>query len=210
MTRHPETLENRVESPLCRKYYKHILAGDLLVKQPYTSIMELPRLEKIVLNTTSKTFALDKKNVIPAQIALELLSGQRAATTRAAKSIATFKIRQDQILGARVTLRREPMATFLYKLIHTVLPRVGDLETLGAKRRNTLLRPGQRRPARTDLSRGIENWMVFPELQHHFELFETLRGLQFTMVFKTPRLGDFELLTTALQLPIKGTSKNAT
>jgi len=112
--------------PLSEKYYKKVVAYDLLLKQNYTSIMQLPRLDKLVVNTTSKIYINDKKYIIFTLAALELISGQKPQLTYARKSIANFKVRQDQIIGCRVSLRENLMYTFLDKLSKIVFPRLRD------------------------------------------------------------------------------------
>ena len=87
---------------LSKKYYQDILIFDLILKQNVTTVMQLPRVDKIVLNTTSKNYVNDKKFINSTLGALELLSGQNVQLTNSRKSIANFKIRQDQILGCKV------------------------------------------------------------------------------------------------------------
>lgn len=176
-------------STQCQKYYQQIISQDLILKQNYRTIMELPSIKKIILNTTSKLYVLDKKYIIPAFIALELLSGQKMKSTYAKKSIATFKIRKNQTLGCKTTLRDQVMYTFLHKFVKIILTRIrdfsGNLDYNG------------------NLSIGMTNCMIFPELENNFELFESLRGFNITFVVSTQHKQDALLLYTAFQIPIE-------
>jgi large subunit ribosomal protein L5 len=174
------------------KFYRKIICSDLILKQNYTNIMELPSIHKIVLNTSSKLYVLDKKNIIPALAALELITGQQAKMTYAKKSIASFKIRQHQLLGCQVTLQNQRMYFFLEKFFSVVLPRIRDfsgIPVLGIRRNTTF-------------SLGITQLMIFPELENHFEIFQFLRGININLVIFSRKKHDAFLLYTALQFPV--------
>ena len=111
---------------LSEKYYKNVLSYDLLLKQHYNSIMQIPRLEKLVVNTASKIYINDKKHIVFTLAALEFISGQKPQLTYARKSIANFKVRQHQIIGCRVTLRENQIYVFLDKLSKIVFPRLRE------------------------------------------------------------------------------------
>jgi large subunit ribosomal protein L5 len=178
----------REEWRLLPKYYQHIISHDLLLKQNYSTLMEIPFLEKIVCSTTSKMYSADKKHVLPAASALELLSGQKATWTYAKKSIATFQIRQDQILGCKVDLRKRHMYNFLNKWCRLISPRLRDGVFLQKNSHDTL-------------SLGINTVMIFPELETHFELMENFRGLSLNFRVLESKKQDTFLLLSAFQFP---------
>ncbi len=110
-------------------------------------------------------------------------------STYAKKSIATFKIRKNQTLGCKTTLRDQVMYTFLHKFVKIISSRIryfsGNLDYNG------------------NLSLGISNCMIFPELENNFELFESLRGFNITFVVSTQQKQDALLLYTAFQIPLE-------
>ena len=188
---------------LSKNYYHEILAYDLLLKQNVSSIMQLPVLDNIVLNTTSKIYVQDKKQSVSTLAALELISGQKSQFTFAKKSIANFKIREDQLLGCHVVLHKKKMYLFLEKLSKIVFPRDAVLKKSGSdftkKERKDFQFSKQK--AKFAKSFGFQNMMHFPELEKHYELVENFRGLTCTFVMKqaTPRL--CALLLSGFQLP---------
>ena len=181
-----------VKGSLATKYYQQIICHDLLLKQSYGNIMELPSINKIILNTTSNLFVQDKKYILPALVALEFITGQKIKYTSAKKSIATFKIRQNQILGCKITLRNQSMYNFLSKFIIIIAPRVRDFSGIIKKIVHNHIH----------FTLGIKNLMIFPELENHFELFETCKGLNITLSISTKKANDALLLYSAFQIPI--------
>lgn len=175
------------QSNLSKKYYQNILAYDLILKQNYTSIMQLTRIEKISLNTTSKSYVVDKKYLLFTLAALELISGQKPQLTYAKKSVANFKIRQHQILGCKVVLRKTLMYAFLERLSKIIFPRIRDsskqkyiIQTnqpfLFAKKKNST--------EYNTFTFGLKNLMIFPELENHFQLVDNFRGMNLTFVLR--------------------------
>jgi large subunit ribosomal protein L5 len=173
------------------KYYQQIICQDLLLKQSYNNVMELPSINKINLNTSSHLFVQDKKYIVPALVALEFITGQKIKYTSAKKSIATFKIRQHQILGCKITLRNEYMYNFLSKFLVIIAPRIRDFSGITRKNKQNF-----------HFTVGIKNLMIFPELENHFELFETCKGLNITFCISSKKAKDALLLYSAFQLPI--------
>lgn len=173
---------------LGRNYYEKILTYDLILKQNYTTIMQLPRLDKIVLNTTSKNYVSEKKNILFTLAALELISGQKPQLTHARKSVANFKIRQSQILGCKVVLRENLMYVFLEKVSRIILPRVRDSDykkdvTLFIQKKFCNAKKQRTKQSQVlSYTIGLKNLMSFPELENHFELVENFRGMNCTFV----------------------------
>ena len=223
--KHLPILKNNLITNLSKNYYEKVLTYDLILKQNYTNIMQLPRIEKIVLNTTSKNYVNDKKYILFTLAALELLSGQKPQLTYAKKSVANFKIRQHQILGCKVVLRKNLMYIFLEKLSRIILPRIRDsakknhmtqinqnLEFSHSLKKNFFGPYSTKSKEFIAYTFGLKNLMMFPELENHFELVENFRGMNLTFVlsacpnanFKNQTDNSIELLLilSGLQIPL--------
>jgi len=129
------------------------------------NINEVPRLEKIVLNMGVGEATGDKKKLESARNDLTLISGQKVSTTKARKSVATFKLRDGMNIGCKVTLRKERMYEFLDRLINISLPRVRDFRGLSPKSFD----------GRGNYALGIKEQIVFPEIS--YDDVDTIRGL---------------------------------
>ena len=172
-------------------HYKETISYDLILKKNIENILEIPKLEKIILNTTSKVIAHDKKYIIPGLIALEILCGQKQKTTAAHKSISGFKLRENQLIGCKVDLRGELMFHFLEKLITIVLPRVRNFRGIFFKFFD----------GKGNLNLGLSSLLIFPELENYFEYFEFIRGINITLVTSNNKLKpDFFFKKTRLIL----------
>lgn len=191
---------------LSKKYYQDVLVYDLILKQNYTSIMQLPRLEKIVLNTTSKMYINDKKHILFTLAALELLSGQKPQLTFARKSVANFKVRQHQIIGCKVTLHQNQMYTFLDKLSKIVFPRIRDhsklkpqLELKNLEKNSFNMKKSNKLGTFTF---GLQNMMIFPELENHYELVDNFRGMDLSFIISNSNNKTSSLFLSGFQLPV--------
>jgi len=190
---------------LSKKYYQDILIFDLILKQNVTTIMQLPSVEKIVLNTTSKNYVNDKKFMNSTLGALELLSGQNVQLTHSRKSIANFKIRQDQIVGCKVVLGENSMYDFLDKLSKVIFPRIRDYS-----KNNSLFQTNRNYPEKCSkiaYNFGFQNMMIFPELENHYDLVEIFRGMNCTFVLSNCTPKTSLLLLSGFQLPFGSVSK---
>ena len=116
-----------------KEKYNNEIIKDLMTKYSYKSIMEVPKLEKIVINMGVGDGASNSKLIDAAMADLEIISGQKPVVTKAKKAIAGFKIREGQPVGCKVTLRGENMYNFLDKLISITLPRVRDFRGVSNK-----------------------------------------------------------------------------
>ena len=132
-------------------YYRQVISQDLIYKQNYHNIMELPKIEKLVINSTSKSFIEDRKNITKTLLGLEMICGQKLKISTALKSIAGFKIRQGQTIGCKVTLRKHCLSGFLDKLILVILPRFNNFT-------------GKKIPIDNHYSIGLTDLRMFPEL----------------------------------------------
>ena len=155
-------------SSLKQEYYRRI-RSDLLQHYQYMSIMQVPMLEKIVINSGVGAAITNSKLLDSAIEELSLISGQRAVASRARRSIANFKLRQGAEIGAYVTLRSERMYDFLGRLIHIALPRQKDFRGLNP---NAFDGHG-------NYSLGISEQIIFPEID--YDKIERISGLGITI-----------------------------
>ena len=149
--------------------YKEEIIPALIKKFSYTSVMQAPRLTKIVLNEGVGDVVADKKLIDVAQEELTLISGQKAIQTNSAKDISNFKLRKGMPIGTRVTLRREKMYEFLERLINVTLPRIRDFNGVTSKF-----------DGRGNYSLGISEQIIFPEIE--IDKINKIMGMEVTFV----------------------------
>ena len=142
-------------STLKEKYNKEIVKS-LMDQFKYTSVMQVPKLEKIVVNMGVGEAAHDDKFIEAAVKDLEAITGQKAVITKARKSIAGFKIREGQSIGCKVTLRGENMYNFLEKLVRIALPRVRDFRGISKSAFD----------GKGNYTLGIKEQLIFPEIDY--------------------------------------------
>ncbi len=142
--------------PRMKGKYRSEIRASLMEKFGYTNEMQIPRLDKIVLNMGVGEATQDTKKVQAAVRDLALIAGQKPTTTRARKSIAGFKLREDMVIGAKVTLRKDRMYDFLDRLVTIALPRVKDFRGLNGKSFD----------GRGNYAMGIKEHIVFPEIDY--------------------------------------------
>ena len=150
--------------------YKNKIKAEMLEKFGYDNIMQVPRLEKVVLNMGVGEAVQDSKKVQAAVADLTLIAGQKPVVTRAKKSIAGFKLREGMPIGAKVTLRRDRMFEFVDRLINIALPRVRDFRGLNPRSFD----------GRGNYSMGLKEQIVFPEID--YDKVDTIRGLDIIVV----------------------------
>lgn len=185
--------------PTSKKYYDTIITVDLLLKQNYKTIMQLPKIHKIILNTTSKTYVNDKKHILLTLAALELISGQKPQLTAARQSVSNFKIRQNQILGCKLSLCENTMYIFLEKLSKIVFPKIRDFSK-NSKIENSIQHSWTSKTSILNL--GFQNMMIFPELENHYELVESFRGMNMSFILKNSTPKTCLLVLSGFQLPV--------
>jgi large subunit ribosomal protein L5 len=157
-----------------------------------SSIMQVPRVEKITLNMGVGEAKTDAKQLDAAIEELTIIAGQRAQVRRARKSIAQFKIREGMPVGARVTLRGVRMYEFLDRLVSIALPRIRDFRGLN---------PGSF-DGRGNYSMGIREQLIFPEI--NYDDIQQVRGLDVTITTSAETDDHARALLTALGLPFSG------
>jgi large subunit ribosomal protein L5 len=167
-----------------KNLYNEQIADSLMKKFNYSSKMEVPRLEKIVINMGVGEASTDSKFIEAAVKDLELIAGQKPVVTKARKSIAGFKIREGQTIGAKVTLRGENMYNFMEKLIKIALPRVRDFRGVSKTAFD----------GKGNYTLGVKEQIIFPEIEYDQIL--KLRGMDIVFV-TTAKTNEeaFELLS---------------
>lgn len=154
---------------LLEKYKKEI-APALKEKFNYSSTMQIPKIEKIVLNMGVGDAVSNAKNLDEAVEELTLISGQKPLITKAKKSIANFRLREGMSIGAKVTLRGDRMYDFLYKLINVSLPRVRDFRGVSSRSFD----------GRGNYTLGVKEQLIFPEID--YDKVNRVRGLDVVIV----------------------------
>lgn len=151
------------------EHYASVVRKALQEQFGYTNPMEIPRIEKIVINMGVGEAALDKKKIEGAITDITAISGQKPVVTRAAKSIAGFKLREGMVVGCKVTLRRERMYEFLDRLVNIALPRVRDFRGLNGKAFD----------GRGNYNMGLKEQIIFPEIA--YDQVDKVRGMDITI-----------------------------
>ena len=142
--------------PRFKKRYNDVIRPELMKKFNYKNALQVPRIEKIVLNIGAGEAAADGKKIQAALNDLTAIAGQKAVITRAKKAIATYKIRQGLPIGVKVTLRKDRMYEFLDRLVTMALPRVRDFRGLNAKSFD----------GRGNFAMGLKEHIVFVEIDY--------------------------------------------
>ena len=161
-------------------YYNEVVKGALKEKFGYKNVMEIPKLDKIVLSLRLGKEKDNAKSFNTAVDELSLIAGQKAVVTYAKKSVANFKLRQGQKIGAKVTLRGEKMYEFFDRLISVALPRVRDFQGLSTTSFD----------GRGNYSFGIKEQIIFPEIV--YDKIDAVRG--FDIMFITTARSNEEAL----------------
>jgi large subunit ribosomal protein L5 len=151
--------------PRLKKLYEDRIVKAMTEKFGYTNPMQVPRLEKIVLNMGVGEATQDKKKVEQAAGEMTQIAGQKAVVTKAKKSIAQFKLREGMPIGCKVTLRRERMYEFLDRFVTIALPRVRDFRGLSDKSFD----------GRGNYATGLKEQLIFPEIS--YDQVDKIRGM---------------------------------
>ncbi|MHA1518453.1 MAG: 50S ribosomal protein L5 [Alphaproteobacteria bacterium] len=163
--------------PRMKRQYQDVIKNELSKEFGYPNVMQIPRLEKVVLNMGVGEAVGDSKKVRAAAADLGLIAGQRPVITKARKSIAGFKLREGMAVGAKVTLRKDRMYEFLDRLVNIALPRVRDFRGLSPKSFD----------GRGNYSMGLREHIIFPEID--YDKVEDVRGMDI-IVCTTARTDD--------------------
>ncbi|UDG81088.1 50S ribosomal protein L5 [Candidatus Hartigia pinicola] len=172
-------------------HYKDKVTKKLMTQFNYTSIMQVPRIEKITLNMGVGEAISDKKLLDNAAANLTAISGQKPLITKARKSIAGFKIRQGYPIGCKVTLRGKYMWEFLERLIFIAVPRIRDFRGLSGKSFD----------GRGNYSMGIREQIIFPEID--YDKVDCVRGLDITITTTAKSNDEGRALLSAFLFPFR-------
>ena len=174
-----------------KEAYKSEIAPALMKKFEYKSVMQIPKLDKIVLNVGCGE-ARDNSKVVDAIINdLSIITGQRPIVCRAKKSVANFKLREGMPIGCKVTLRREKMYDFLDKLMNISLPRVRDFRGVSDTSFD----------GRGNYTLGIKEQIIFPEID--YDKINKVRGMDVVIVTTAKTNEEAKALLTEMGMPFK-------
>lgn len=171
--------------------YRNEIRASLKEKFGYTSEMQIPKVEKVVLNMGIGEGVGDRKKVTAALAELELIAGQKPVPTVAKKSIAGFKLRDGMVIGAKVTLRRDRMYEFLDRLVNIALPRVRDFRGVSAKSFD----------GNGNYAMGLKEHIVFPEIS--YDQVETVRGMDIIVQTSAATDDEAKALLAELGFPFR-------
>jgi len=174
-----------------KEFYKENVAGTLKEKMGYKNVMEIPRLEKIIINMGIGEAALNPKALDGAVQDLQAISGQKPIITKAKKSIASFKLREGMSIGCKVTLRGNMMYEFLDRLVNATLPRVRDFRGVSAKAFD----------GRGNYTLGLKEQIIFPEID--YDKVDKIRGMNIVFVTSAKTDEEARELLKLMGMPFK-------
>jgi large subunit ribosomal protein L5 len=186
----PRRPEQRV-TPRLRTHFDEVVRKKLTEERGYKNKMEVPGLQKIVINMGIGEGVNDRKKVEAAAADLGLIAGQKAVITKARKSIATFKVRDGQPIGCKVTLRKTRMYEFLDRLVNIALPRVRDFRGLSPKSFD----------GRGNYTIGIKEHIIFPEID--YDKASDIWGMDITVCTSAKTDDEARALLTAFNFPFR-------
>ena len=174
-----------------QEHYRSTVVPELSKKFGYKSVMEVPRLQKIVLNMGVGEAVGDKRIMDNAVADLQKIAGQKPMVTVARKSIATFKIRQGYPVGCMVTLRGRRMYEFLDRLVAIAIPRIRDFRGISARSFD-----GQ-----GNFNMGVKEQIIFPEIE--YDKIDALRGMNITIATTAKSDDEARALLSAFNFPFR-------
>ena len=189
-----KTTKNKIvtnEPTAIEKHFHTNVSPALIEELKYSSKMQVPRIEKIVLNIGLGEALLNSRALENAVRDLSLITGQKPVATKAKKSIATYKLREGQIIGVMVTLRKRRMYEFLERLIISALPRIRDFHGI----------PSSSFDGRGNYSLGIREQIIFPEIE--YGSVDKMRGLQMSIVTSSNTNQESKRLLELLGMPFE-------
>jgi len=178
-------------SPRLKTQYKEVIMASLKEKFSYSSVMQVPKIEKICLNQGVGGAVSDKRMVEDAVNEMTLISGQKANATFSKKDISNFKLRKGMPIGARVTLRGDKMYEFLDRLVSVSLPRTRDFRGINATGFD----------GRGNYTLGVKEQIIFPEID--IDKIKNVSGMDITIVTSAQTDEEGKALLTEFGLPFK-------
>lgn len=176
-------------TPRLKTKYNDVIRGRMSEQFNYTNDMMIPRLDKVVLNMGVGAAVADSKKIKSAAADLELIAGQKVVVTKARKSIATFKLREEMPIGVKVTLRGDRMYEFVDRLVTVALPRVRDFRGLNPKSFD----------GNGNFAMGLKEHIVFPEIE--YDKVDTIWGMDIIVCTSTTSDDQAKALLNEFQFP---------
>ena len=178
-------------APRLRKHYDEVVRPELIKQFGYKNPLEVPRIDKIVLNMGVGDAVNDTKKVTSAAADLALIAGQKPVITRARKAISTFKVRENMPIGTKVTLRKTRMYEFLDRLVTIALPRVRDFRGLNPKSFD----------GNGNYAMGVKEHLVFPEID--YDKAESILGMDIIVCTTAKTDDEARALLRAFNFPFR-------
>ena len=175
-----------------REHYDTVVRPALREQFSYKNPMQVPKLEKIVINMGVGEAAQDAKKIESALAELTAIAGQKPVVTKATKSIAQFKLREGQVVGCKVTLRADRMYEFLDRLVNIALPRVRDFRGVSGKSFD----------GRGNFAMGLKEQIIFPEID--YDKVESIRGMDIIFVTTAKSDAEAKALLKGFEMPFAG------
>jgi large subunit ribosomal protein L5 len=191
----PEARDERPAAPPAparlKMFYREQVIKDLAQQFGYKSVMQVPRIDKIVLNMGVGEAVADKKIMENAVADMTKIAGQKPLVTKARKSVATFKIRQGYPVGCKVTLRGARMYEFLDRLVNVAMPRIRDFRGISARAFD----------GRGNYNMGVKEQIIFPEIE--YDKIDAIRGLNITISTTAKTDAEAKALLAAFKFPFR-------
>ncbi|VAW24627.1 LSU ribosomal protein L5p (L11e) [hydrothermal vent metagenome] len=181
--------------PTLKKRYKEEIVPALMKEFSYSTVMQVPKLEKIVINQGVGATIADKKIIETATEEITLIAGQKAVQTKSKKDISNFKLRKKMPIGVRVTLRRDHMYEFLDRLVAVALPRIRDFRGIESKM-----------DGNGNYTLGVPEQIIFPEIV--IDKVNKINGMNITFVTSANSDEEGFALLKEIGLPFKNVKKN--
>lgn len=188
---HPEGTPLAKKFPALRKRYEEKVIPSLMKQLNLKNPMQVPRLEKIIINACNKDAVTNPKVLDMMTAELAVISGQKPVPTRAKKAIAAFKLRKGLPIGSMVTLRRKKMYEFMDRLVNVALPRVRDFRGVSTKSFD----------GRGNYTLGLREQIIFPEIS--YEKVDKVRGMNITFVTTATNNESARALLAEMGMPFK-------
>ena len=186
---------NDTYTPRLREHFESVVKAALKEEFGYTNMMQVPSLDKIVVNMGVGEAVQDSKKIASAVGDMTAITGQKPVIAKAKRSVANFKLREGMTIGCKVTLRKDRMYEFLDRLINVALPRVRDFRGV----------PASSFDGRGNYSLGLKEQIVFPEID--YDKIDQVRGMDITIVTTARTDDEARALLKGFDMPFTGQSR---
>ena len=186
---------NDTYTPRLREHFESVVKAALKEEFGYTNMMQVPSLDKIVVNMGVGEAVQDSKKIASAVGDMTAITGQKPVVAKAKRSVANFKLREGMTIGCKVTLRKDRMYEFLDRLINVALPRVRDFRGV----------PASSFDGKGNYSLGLKEQIVFPEID--YDKIDRVRGMDITIVTTARTDDEARALLKGFDMPFTGQSR---